>query len=175
METLETTCSAGSNRRRKRKKPRFSQKFDDFPRFEVFPGKEEEMISDSHLLYHFVPHYSNRESAMPVFPSPSRPIGWPTTGAWTSMKPYRLVHHSVILELNLASYRMEAAKKNRGKRAERVGLEQNGSGDARFFSLLASSATISSRSNTGVPEKTAKIRILFQRLCSSGTVNGKNN
>ena len=30
----------------------------------------------------------------------------------------RLVHHSVILELNIESYRMEAAKKNKNKRSD---------------------------------------------------------
>ncbi len=30
----------------------------------------------------------------------------------------RLVHHSVILELNIESYRMEAAKKNKNKKPD---------------------------------------------------------
>jgi DNA replication protein DnaC len=30
----------------------------------------------------------------------------------------RLVHHSVILELNIESYRMEAAKKKKGKKTD---------------------------------------------------------
>ena len=30
----------------------------------------------------------------------------------------RLVHHSVILELNIESYRMEASKKNRSKKPD---------------------------------------------------------
>lgn len=40
----------------------------------------------------------------------------------------RLVHHSIILELNLPSYRMEIAKKNRTRAADRPG---NGGGGER--------------------------------------------
>lgn len=39
----------------------------------------------------------------------------------------RLVHHSVILELNISSYRMEQAKKNHSKPEDGIDLSRENS------------------------------------------------
>src|SRR5689334_25173085 len=49
----------------------------------------------------------------------------------------RLVHHSVILELNITSYRMEQAKKNQTKTEEQRSCEPKGRG----LSLTGGSAS----------------------------------